>query len=168
MSEQASAGGPGRPPTEEELRAAYEAELQRIRVEDVVVQTVVSLLNLGGRRAGLAPGTEGERDLEQVHMAIEGARALLPLVEEQLGPDAATLREALSQLQMAYAQLSAGATTARRPGEPGAEGGAGGPGGPGPPDGGAPPPPAAEGEQGEKPGEPGPAQRSGRIWIPGQ
>ena len=47
----------GPPPTEDELRAAYEAELKQLRVEDVVVQTIVSLLNLGGRKAGLAPGT---------------------------------------------------------------------------------------------------------------
>jgi hypothetical protein len=97
-----------RPPSEEELRAAYEAELKRVRVEDVLVQTVISLINLGGRKAGLAPGTEDERDLEQVRQAIEGVRALLPLVESTLGPDAERVREALSQLQMAYAQEQAG------------------------------------------------------------
>jgi hypothetical protein len=117
--------GAGRPPTEEELRAAYEAELKRIRVDDILVQTIGSLLNLGGRRAGLAPGTEGERDLDQVRLAIEGARALMPLVASQLGADAATLRDALSQLQMAYAQLSGqgapGAAEAERPGAEGPE-----------------------------------------------
>jgi hypothetical protein len=165
MSEQGPpTGDPGRPPTEEELRAAYEAELKRIRVEDVVVQTLVSLINLGGRRAGLAPGTEGERDLGQVRMAIEGVRALMPLVEADLGAEARQLRDALSQLQMAYAQLSGGA--AAQPGaapegarpEPSAEPG---------PEGGAPqePPPA---EEPIRPGEPGPAQRSGRLWVPGQ
>jgi hypothetical protein len=133
-----------RPPSEEELRAAYEAELKRIRVDDVIVQTVVSLVNLGGRKAGLAPGTEDERDLEQVRQAIDGVRALLPLVEAELGPDAARIREALSQLQMVYAQSVGQA-------EPPAEGG-----------GGDEPPPAP------KPGEPGPAQSSGRLWIPGQ
>jgi hypothetical protein len=154
--------GAGRAPTEEELRAAYEAELKRIRVDDIIVQTLVSLLNLGGRRAGLAPGTEGERDLGQVRTAIEGVRALLPLVEEQIGPEASTLRDALSQLQMAYAQLSGqaapGGGEGQAPGAEGAEGaeGAGAqPGAEGPAD------PEAE------PG-PGPAQRSGRLWIPGQ
>lgn len=95
----------GPPPTEEELREAYEAQLRELKVEDVMVQTVVSLLNLGGRKAGLAPGTEDERDLDQVALAVEGARRLLPFVEEVLGPDAAQLKEALSQLQMAYVQL---------------------------------------------------------------
>jgi hypothetical protein len=147
--------GAGRPPTEDELRAAYEAELKRIRVDDIIVQTLVSLLNLGGRRAGLAPGTEGERDLDQVRMAIEAVRALMPLVAGQLGPEAATLRDALSQLQMAYAQLS---------GQGAPEGGRSEP--PGPEGPGAQDPAGTQPDAG--PGQAGPAQRSGRLWIPGQ
>jgi hypothetical protein len=136
-----------RQPTEEEMRAAYEAELKRLRVEDVVLQTIVSLLNLGGRKAGLAPGTEDERDLEQVRVAVDGARALLPLVEGHLGPDAAQLREALSQLQMAYVQLGGQGGGSESP-----EGGQGG---------GQVPPASGQ-------GAPGGAQRSGRLWVPGQ
>jgi len=149
------AEGELRDPTEEELRAAYEEEMKRLRVEDVVVQTTVSLMNLGARKAGLAPGSEGERDLGQVEMAIEGARALLPLIEPQLGPNAAPIRDALSQLQLAYAQLvSEGADAA--PAEPGSPAGEGATG--------ATAPPAQSGdEQG-----PGPAQQSGRLWVPGQ
>ncbi len=106
MSQQDIPGGPeGPPPTEEELRAAYEAELKQLRVEDVVIQTIVSLLNLGGRKAGLAPGTEDERDLDQLALAVESVRRLLPFVEEVLGPDATQLRDALAQLQMAYVRL---------------------------------------------------------------
>ena len=139
-------GGPPREPTEEEVRAALEAEMKRIKVDDVVLQTVVSLINLGGRRAGLAPGTEEERDLDQVHTAIEAVRALLPLLErepevaKELGP----IRDAVSQLQMAYAQLSGG-------------------GGPG-----QPAKPAEEPKPGEeaKP-DAGPA-KSSRLWTPGR
>jgi len=90
--------------SEEELRAAYEEQLKQVRVEDVLIQTVVSLLNLGGRKSGLAPGTEEEKDPEQLRQAVEGVRALLPLVESALGPDAKQLRDVLAQLQMAYAQ----------------------------------------------------------------
>lgn len=126
--------------TEEELRAAYEAELQRIRVEDIVVQTIISLLNLGARKAGLA-GAEEEPDFDQVRQAIDATRALLPLVEPLLGPEAKQVRDALSQLQIAYARS-----------------GSSGP-APAPADAKAPPP---------KPGETGPAQQSGRLWVPGQ
>jgi hypothetical protein len=140
----------GAPPSEEELRAAYEAELKRLRVEDVVLQTLVSLLNLGGRKAGLAPGTEDERDLGQLGLAIEGARALLPLIEAQLGPDGRQLREALSQLQLAFTRLS------------GQEGAAA------PPESPPPEPGGQERPQEPEEGGPGPAQRSGRLWVPGQ
>jgi hypothetical protein len=146
-----------RPPTEEELRAAYEAELKRIRVDDVLVQTVVSLVNLGGVRAGLVPGSEGEADVAQLGQAIDAIRALLPLVEPALGPDAAAIRDAVARLQLEYA---------RRAGEPGAAPpeAAAAPPGPGaaPPEPGSQPPPAGEPE-----GE-GPAQRSGRLWVPGR
>jgi hypothetical protein len=88
-------------PNEEELRAAFEQQMKHIRVEDVVLQTIVTLINLGARRLGIAGSEEeaGERDPAQAQLAIEGARALLALVDgEQLGP----VRDALSQLQMAF------------------------------------------------------------------
>jgi len=138
-------GAPGREPTEEELRAAYEAELKQIRVEDIIVQTVVSLLNLGARRAGIVPGSEDETDLEQTRLAIEGVRGLLPSVEPLLGENAAALRDALAQLQIAYAQRAGGAP-------PEGPGGAAAPAG------------AAPGAEGGA----GPAQQSGRLWVPGQ
>jgi hypothetical protein len=156
MSEQVPpAGDPGRQPTEEELQAAYEAQIKQLRIQDIVVQTIVSLVNLGGRRAGFVPGAEDERDLQQVQIAIEGVRALLPLVEDELGPEASTIRQAVSQLQMMYARAS---------GAPAPEAA---------PEGEAPPeraeqPPEPPEPEGQKPGEPGPAQRSGRLWIPGQ
>jgi len=89
-------------PTEEQLQAELEEQMRRIRVEDVLLQTVVTLVNLAGRRLGLAPGvTEAERDLGQSRLAIEAVRALMPLIE---GPDAGPIRNALAQLQMAYAR----------------------------------------------------------------
>ncbi|MEJ7750292.1 MAG: DUF1844 domain-containing protein [Thermoleophilaceae bacterium] len=94
-------------PTEEELRAALDEQMSRLRVEDVVLQTVATLVNLAARRLGLTaePGQEAaERDLDQARMGIDAVRALMPLTpEEQAEP----IRQALSQLQMAFAQLSA-------------------------------------------------------------
>jgi len=89
-----------REPSEEELRAALEEQMKRITVKDVLLQTVITLVNLSARKLGLA-GDENEKDLEQAHQAIEGIRALLPLLpaEEQQA-----VREPLSQLQMRYAQ----------------------------------------------------------------
>jgi hypothetical protein len=95
-------------PSEEELRAALEEQMRRITVEDVLLQTIVTLINLGARRLGIAgpPDEAGEKDVEQARLAIEGARALIGLVpQEQIGP----IKDALSQLQMAFAQQAQGA-----------------------------------------------------------
>jgi hypothetical protein len=102
-------------PSEDELRAALEEQMRRITVQDVLIQTVVTLINLGGRRLGLAgpPEQAGDKDVEQARLAIEGARALLPLLpqEADLGP----VRDALSQLQMAYAQLARASQSGEKP-----------------------------------------------------
>ena len=158
-------------PTEEELRAAYEAEMKRLRVEQILLESVVSLVNLGMRRTGLAPGTESERDPAQVHLAIETVRALVPLIEQVLPEQAGPIRDAVSQLQLAFVKIGgrppAGAarSAGASPGASRAEGETGGE----PKPGGAPvAPPTPPGPEPPKPGEPGPAQRSGRLWIPGQ
>ena len=95
-------------PTEEELRAALEEQMSRITVDDVLVQTAVTLINLGGRRLGL-PGPEGPppegRDLGQAQNAIDAVRALLPLLPDE---PQAPVRDALSQLQMAFAREAQG------------------------------------------------------------
>jgi hypothetical protein len=132
---------PQQQPSEEEVRAALEEQLKQLTVDDMLIESAVSLVNLGGRKAGLAPGTEDERDLEQLRRAVEAVRALLPLLEQgkhadQLGP----LRDALARLQMAYAQGA----------------------GPEPKE-----PPKAEEPPKQGEGR-GPAQQSGRLWVPGQ
>ncbi len=124
-------GGPGGPgaPSEEELRAAYEAELARITAIDMIAQSAISLLNIGARRMGPPPGaSEAEqaaagRDLEQVRDAVDGARGLLAILERRIpAQELAPLKDALSRLQMAYAQelgsggRGAAGVRARRPG----------------------------------------------------
>ncbi|MGX6449048.1 hypothetical protein ACVU7I_13425, partial [Patulibacter sp. S7RM1-6] len=118
-------GTPGEQPTQEELMAAYEEQMRNIRVEEVLVQSLASFIELGGRRAGLAGGPDeaGAADLDQLGLAIEVIRALQPLAAPLLGPNASQVDQALSQLQVAYAQQ------AGRP-APGTEGGGqAGPGG---------------------------------------
>ena len=95
-------------PSEEELRAAYEAELKQIRVEQILLEQVVTLVNLGMRKTGMAPGTEDERDPDQVRIAIEGVRALTPLLEQAAPEQVQPIRDALSQLQLAYVRLGGG------------------------------------------------------------
>lgn len=168
-----------RQPSDEELRAAYEAEIKKIRVEHLLMENVVTLANLGMRRTGLAPGTESERDPDQVRVAIEAIRAVIPLLEQCAPGQVGAIRDALSQLQLAFVRIGGQPAPAAAGGEAagaaaGAEPAVGGRGATAPP-GGEPTPGPAGGDQqrGEpeppqpKPGEPGPAQRSGRLWVPG-
>jgi hypothetical protein len=155
-------------PSEEELRAAYEAEMSRISATDMILQATVSLLNIGGYRLGLAPGaeqrTDQSRDLEQVRDAIDGARALLPVLERRGPEEMRPLREALSQLQMAYAR-EAGAAGSPAPAVSSAPGGAAPPADK--PGASAADKPDTSGAE-DKPSGPGPAESSGRLWVPGR
>ena len=74
-----------------EMRAALEEQMRRITVQDVLIQTVVTLINLGGRRLGLAgpPEQAGDKDLEQAPGRIEGVRALLPVLSRSTRSHAA-------------------------------------------------------------------------------
>jgi hypothetical protein len=167
-SDTAPRGTPGEP-TEEELRAAYEAELSRITPADMMLQAAVSLLNIGARRLGLtggaaasetaeeaspgqpAGGSAGaERDLEQVRDAIEGVKALLSILERSIPQDLRPLRDALSQLQMAYTREAHAGGDADSSGSQ------------------QPPPAGKDAQTPEDQGDaPGPAQASGRLWVPG-
>ncbi len=149
MNEQGEySGTPGReaedvPPrmSEEQVRA-LEEELRKVRVEDLLLQSVASVINLTARRIG----KEDERDLEQARVGIEAVRALVGLLPDEATPQ---VREALSQLQMLYAQAAEG--------EPPDEGG----GESAPPSEPAPPSGAEQPGRAQRPSEPPP-----RLWTP--
>jgi hypothetical protein len=144
---------PNEPQLSEEQLRQIEAEMERITVDDVLLQTLVTLLNLAARKAGLAspPGEGPPPDLEQMRQAIDGARAILPLVEQRHADQLGPVRDTLSQLQMAYSQLRGQGGGGPGGGDAGGEGGGGG-----------------TPKEPEKPEGPGPAQSSGRLWVPGQ
>ena len=127
------------------------AEFMRtVPVQDVIVSMVQTVFDVGYRRTGLIEGGD-QRDLAQKALAIETVRALMPVLERVL--DAAsmtTLRSALSELQLAYAQAAEAPAAAEpsAPGEPQAA----------EPD--APKPPPQEQESRITPERP-------RIWTPG-
>jgi hypothetical protein len=133
-------------PTEEELRAAWEEQLRHITVADVLVQTAVSLVNLAGRRLGLGPDRDADRDLAQVRDAIDAIRGLMPVLERSDEPETLKpLRDALAQIQLEYAkQVPAGGGAAP-----------------------AQPAPAAAAAADPRPAD-GPAAPSGRLWVPGR
>ncbi len=89
-------------PSDEQLVQQLEEELKKLKVSDLLVQTLYTVSSLGYRR--LSPD---ERDLDQARLAIESLRALLPVLEgsaaEELIRD---FREVTANLQLAYADAT--------------------------------------------------------------
>jgi hypothetical protein len=108
---QAGASAQGQP-TQEELRQRLEEQLRQVRVQDVLLESVASILNLSARRIA----KQDERDLGQAKVGIDAVRAVVDLLEPEPREQ---VRSALSELQMLYAREAGG----------GGESPAGGPGG---------------------------------------
>jgi len=91
---------------EQRVQEAAAEFMRTVPVQDVIVSMVQTVFDVGYRRTGLIEGGD-QRDLAQTALAIETVRALMPVLERVL--DAAsmtTLRSALSELQLAYAQAA--------------------------------------------------------------
>jgi hypothetical protein len=78
-------------PTEEQLLEA----LRRVKTDDVLVQTVATLVNLAGQKLTVPEA----KDPVEAKKAIDAARAMLPLLPENT---VGQIKDALSQVQMAY------------------------------------------------------------------
>jgi hypothetical protein len=115
-------------------------QLRRMKVSDLLLSTLFTLSQLAYGK--LEPSG---RDLDGARLAIDSMRALLPVLEGAIPPDATRdFQQVLTNLQLAYASAAAGGQTPGQGGE-GAEPEADG--GPGEPD--APP---ADEPRGQTPG----------------
>jgi hypothetical protein len=101
------------PQGEEELRARIEEQLRSVRVQDLLLDSVASVLNLAARRIA----KEDERDLEQARVGIEAVRAVVDLLDPE---PAKQIRSGLAQVQMLYAQHAGGVARPSGAQEPGA------------------------------------------------
>ena len=89
-------------PSDEELVRQLEAELQKLKVSDLLVQTLYTVSSLGYRRL-----SEEQRDLEQARLAIEALRALLPVLEGSIGEELVRdFKQVTANLQLAYAEAA--------------------------------------------------------------
>jgi hypothetical protein len=92
------------PPSDEELVRQLEAELQKLKVSDLLVQTLYTVSSLGYRRL-----SDEHRDLEQARLAIEALRALMPVLEDTVGEELIRdFKQVTANLQLAYAEASKG------------------------------------------------------------
>ena len=94
---------------QEQIAEQLEEEIRKVRMEDLVLQSAVSMLNLAARRIG----KEDERDLDQARIGIDAAEALLPQAPEEARPQ---LEQAVSELKLAFAKAAdAGESTESAP-----------------------------------------------------
>jgi hypothetical protein len=83
-------------------------ELKRLRVEDMVIQTLVTVSAIGYRCLGLTPETKGSRDLGQARLAIDTMQALTPVLEKVVPPELVRdFATSVANLQLAYATAAA-------------------------------------------------------------
>jgi len=132
-------GGAASPADEEELRQRVEDQLRKVRVQDLLLESVAGIVNLTARRIA----KEDERDLEQARIGIDAVRAVVDLLEPEPGK---AVREALSELQVLYARETAAGKAPEGGDDEGSDEGQDPP----------PPPPRQQ-----RPGEPPP-----RLWTP--
>ena len=88
-----------RPTADEKLVQELEAELNKLKVSDLLLQTLYTVSSLGYRRLS------GEaKDLDQARLAIESLRALLPVLEGAISADALRdFNQVLANMQLSYA-----------------------------------------------------------------
>lgn len=89
--------------SEQELVEQLQAELSRLKVSDLLLQTVYTISSLGYHRLS------GEsKDLEQARLAIEALKALLPVLEGAVPAEAVRdFNQVLANMQLAYAAAAA-------------------------------------------------------------
>jgi hypothetical protein len=93
---------------ERELAERLAEELRRLKVEDVLVNTLMTVSSIGYRRLGLTEDTKEERDLEQARLAIETMQALTPVLDQVLPAELVRdFGQSVANLQLAYAQAAA-------------------------------------------------------------
>jgi hypothetical protein len=92
----------GAAPEPDEFAARLEEELKRVRISDVLVQTLYTLSSLGYHKLG-----PEHRDLPQARLAIESLRALLPVLKDEAPAEVVRdFEQVVANMQLAYASAA--------------------------------------------------------------
>jgi hypothetical protein len=99
---------PERQPSDAELADQFRQELERIKVIDLLVQTLYTVSSLGYHKLGA-----DTRDLPQARLAIEALRALLPVVRGEAPAEVVRdFEQVVANMQLAYADAAKAAAPA--------------------------------------------------------
>jgi hypothetical protein len=86
----------------------FAEELRKLRVEDVLIQTLVTISSIGYHRLGLTEETKDDRDLAQTQLAIETMQTLTPMLEKVVPAELVRdFTSSVANLQLAYAKAAA-------------------------------------------------------------
>jgi hypothetical protein len=90
------------PVDEQKLVEELQSELAKLKVSDLLLQTLYTVSSLGYQRL-----SEEAKDLDQARLAIESLKALVPVLEGSI-PDEALrdFQQVLANLQLAYASAA--------------------------------------------------------------
>ena len=89
---------------QQKLVAELQAELAKLKVSDLLLQTLYTVSSLGYQRL-----TGEEKDLEQARLAIESLKALMPVLEGSVPEEAMRdFQQVLANMQLAYASAVSG------------------------------------------------------------
>jgi hypothetical protein len=96
------------PRSDEQLARDLAEELRSLKVEDVLIQTLITVSSIGYRRLGLTPETKDDRDLQQTQLAIDTMSALTPVLEKVIPAELIRdFNQSVANLQLAYAKAAA-------------------------------------------------------------
>ena len=109
---------------EEQERIARELaeELRKLKVEDVLINMLVTVSSIGYRRLGLTEETRDDRSLEQARLAIDTMRALTPVLGKFVPPELVRdFNQSVADLQLAYAKAASEGEPETKEGENGGD-----------------------------------------------
>jgi uncharacterized protein with GYD domain len=93
--------------TEDDIAAAEERLAEaRARLADIDAEIIVVNHAMGLYELGAIHLSADEPNLEAASLAIDAFGAIVERVGDRLGPDIATLRDALTQIRMAFVHVS--------------------------------------------------------------
>jgi hypothetical protein len=89
---------------QQKLVDELQAELAKLKVSDLLLQTLYTVSSLGYHRL-----SGEQKDLEQARLAIEALKALMPVLEGSIPEEALRdFQQVLANLQLAYASAVSG------------------------------------------------------------
>ena len=91
----------------EQVARELAEELRKLKIEEILIGTLVQVSQIGYRRLGLTPETASERDLPQTKLAIDTMSALTPVLENVVpGELIRDFNQSVADLKLAYVKAA--------------------------------------------------------------